>query len=493
MVTSPRELSFARAATLLAVLVGLSIAFPLVGIARQEPELVIPKASVTAERRLASPDDVLALRYAGPIALSPDGRRFAVLIHQRDPVANDYRTGWFMGRIDGGELAYLGSGGSLTQIPADWWRAPQLIWSPDGKWIAYKLARNGAVQLWRSRTDGSLQEQVTDHAGDVLDFAWSADGTALHFSADPPRADLRLAEERRQRRGYQYDEDLYVFSQFMMPPWPASVSGGQVWTIGLDDGSRERLASRPECEALERAQSRRVAGMPGAMEDIAMSPVLRSDGARVWLERARPFSLFMRLVATLPSAVNERIECAAEECSGAIQKVWWSGDATRVMFFRRAGVDFSSYEFFEWLPASGTIKRLLVAPDDDYSRCSPAADDRLICVRETPTRPAHIVAIDMRFGTVRIVADINPEFQAIRLGLVEQIAGTRQGSAGMSLGARLRVSIPRKRMATSSIHLTSTPARSTQCSSIRTTPRGSRVQSASSTHSMRMRPAALWC
>ena len=59
-------------------------------------------------------------------------------------------------------------------------------------------------------------------------------------------------------------------------------------------------------------------------------------------------------------------------------------------------------------------------PDDDLQLCREAAGARLICVRETASRPAHVVANDPRSASTKLLADVNPEFRNLRLGKVER-------------------------------------------------------------------------
>jgi hypothetical protein len=59
-------------------------------------------------------------------------------------------------------------------------------------------------------------------------------------------------------------------------------------------------------------------------------------------------------------------------------------------------------------------------PDDDLQLCQKVATERLICVRQTASRPAHVVAVDPRSASVQVLADVNPEFRNLRLGKVER-------------------------------------------------------------------------
>jgi dipeptidyl aminopeptidase/acylaminoacyl peptidase len=128
---------------------------------------------------------------------------------------------------------------------------------------------------------------------------------------------------------------------------------------------------------------------------------------------------FSRVMAALPGAARP-IACAAQACYGNIQRLWWLKKTSTVLFLRKTGIGYSAIELISWRPSTQKIATLLRMDDDLLSQCELAANDRLLCVRETPTRPPHIISIDTGNGGVTVVADANPEFQAIRLGLVER-------------------------------------------------------------------------
>src|SRR5712672_2385095 len=139
---------------------------------------VIPVVPAGAQRLIAL-DDLLRLRDIDSLSLSADGSHFAVLVRQAVPERNSYRTGWFVGSTVGGDLTFVGDGGDARLLTfADGTTGGETSggpahWSPDGLWVAYPVRRKGEVQLWRSRGDGRVVEQLTHNPADVRDFAWS--------------------------------------------------------------------------------------------------------------------------------------------------------------------------------------------------------------------------------------------------------------------------------------------------------------------------------
>lgn len=383
-------------------------------------KLVIPEVKASA-KRLISIDDMAALRSIETLSVSPDGRRFAILVRQGDPVLNQYGMGWFIGDVQGGMLTYVGDGGALP--PGDDAAGSESRWSPDGQSIAYTKRCNDEVQLWRSSVDGRLQERLTHNDADVHDFDWSQDGQSIYFTTGTRRAEQRAIVEATERNGYRYDEDLYSFAELMAPRSPLPASEPSTWTLILKNGE-ERHASESEQLAFKTTQERSAAGTERSvahLKDAAVTPVVRADGAQVWLTRTLPKSRILRVVASLSPDRSHPIICMPDECSGLINKVWWSEDGEHVLFRRMGDVDSGrSPAFYAWSPTAGGVSMIGRTADDPLRLCMTASRDQLICARETPVRPAHVVAIDMKSGEIREIADVNPEFRNIQLGRVDR-------------------------------------------------------------------------
>jgi len=64
--------------------------------------------------------------------------------------------------------------------------------------------------------------------------------------------------------------------------------------------------------------------------------------------------------------------------------------------------------------------RIVHASSDVFIACAMAVE-KLLCLRETGTRPRHVAAIDTRTGTITVVADVNPELKNIQFGRIERI------------------------------------------------------------------------
>jgi hypothetical protein len=126
----------------------------------------------------------------------------------------------------------------------------------------------------------------------------------------------------------------------------------------------------------------------------------------------------LRVNVSLSGSDADAIACAAEECSGLVEKIWWLDDT--LLVWRREGMRISGSGIYAWTPASGAVTTVLRVSDDWLTECDLDAQRRLLCLRATATMPDHVVSIDIPAGSLRVFADVNPEFRNIRLGKVER-------------------------------------------------------------------------
>jgi dipeptidyl aminopeptidase/acylaminoacyl peptidase len=387
--------------------------------------LTVPDVPV-GEPRFITADDYARLRRIEVLSLSPDGARFAILVRQGDPNINNYRRAWFMGSVQGGQLKFIGDGGDTRLVRGSHdgsLERPTVRWSPDGRWIAYTLLRDGAIQIWRSRADGGQQEQITRNAADVQEFEWSEDGRSIYYTVGTPRVQQEEMLRARERAGYQYDEELITFADFMLPHMPLmEKSVRTIWTVAIR-GRQERLANAAEQAAFIVAQGR---GDPtrgdvgGAIYSGVTVQTMHSSGALAWLVPSKEDASALRISASLSGEPSDAIECVAAECTGFIERIWWI-DGRTVLFWRREGINLASAGFYTWAPPSDVVQTVLRLPDDMTFQCGLAFDRHLICMRETATLPSHVASIDATTGHLQVIADVNPEFRKIRLGRVERI------------------------------------------------------------------------
>jgi dipeptidyl aminopeptidase/acylaminoacyl peptidase len=137
------------------------------------------------------PDDVFALAGAGDPRISPDGTTVAYVVWDVDRQANDYRSAIWLIPSDGSSPP--------TKISAGVKRDEHPCWSPDSSRLAFTSTRDKeAPQLYVLPRSGGEATKLTDLEEDVVDVAWSPDGTQIAFAARERDASYEEEDEKRR-------------------------------------------------------------------------------------------------------------------------------------------------------------------------------------------------------------------------------------------------------------------------------------------------------
>ena len=162
----------------------------------------------------------------------------------------------------------LGGAGSAgcSDFPA---RAPQLSWSPDGRWLAAARARSGERPAGRHPPDPrrgrrAARGDVPEAAGLRRPPAFSPDGRALAYASceGPRRSGLRRVRPVSRLRAEAPGSGS--------PPDPAAAAGSSAWP-GRATGARSSTAPTPTC--VSGASARTAARLPSAWSWPAAAPL----------------------------------------------------------------------------------------------------------------------------------------------------------------------------------------------------------------------------
>ena len=193
-----------------------------------------------ADLRVAAPGASLLL-FDDPEAMwmfpgdwSPDGKKVSVMIQRRD------RTSVIgLVSVEDGSLQVLRTIG--------WGGAGGLIFSPDGKYLAYDTAAmDGAEQkdVFLLVADGSGETRVVQHAANDRVVGWSPDGSFLLFSSDRAGSEGlwavaisdggRAGDARLLKRDLKIDEGLGVTAEGTLYYMPSAILQSEVFTASFD-------------------------------------------------------------------------------------------------------------------------------------------------------------------------------------------------------------------------------------------------------------------
>ncbi|MGH9584174.1 MAG: TolB family protein, partial [Bryobacteraceae bacterium] len=77
--------------------------------------------------------------------------------------------------------------------------AGAVVFTPDGRAVAYPILKSGVSNIWVQPLDGSLGRQITNFkSGTFRTFSWSPDGKSLAVIREVSQSDVVLLREASQ-------------------------------------------------------------------------------------------------------------------------------------------------------------------------------------------------------------------------------------------------------------------------------------------------------
>jgi dipeptidyl aminopeptidase/acylaminoacyl peptidase len=163
-------------------------------------------------QQVPSFEQVIALRNAGFVALSPDGKHVAYTVQTTDWTDNRYDTEIWLSK--NGQKSF-----PLTNTPKGSSTNPE--WSPDGRWIAFLADRGNKSQIHVINTEGGEAAPVTNEEESISGFEWHPSGTKFIF-LKPEKADKRKKEVEKRYGAFETDDKDFSLSH--------------LWQIDFDPG-----------------------------------------------------------------------------------------------------------------------------------------------------------------------------------------------------------------------------------------------------------------
>jgi dipeptidyl aminopeptidase/acylaminoacyl peptidase len=193
--------------------------------------------------------DVFQLEYASDPQISPDGAQVVFVRNFMDIMKDRERGNLWIVKSDGTDLRPLTTGLQNDFSPR---------WSPDGRKLLYASATDTGVQIFLRWMDTGQTARLTQLARSPQNLVWSPDGRWIAFTmlvpekpqplvslpappegaewADPPKL-IRKLEYRADGRGYLEDGFVHLFTLSAEGGTPRQVAQGEfhhpgapVWT-----------------------------------------------------------------------------------------------------------------------------------------------------------------------------------------------------------------------------------------------------------------------
>ncbi len=373
------------------------------------------------------------------VGASPDGQSLAFQMRCQDVARNAYHVGWYTLDLKGSdaEPVFIGEGGPPLLFRSrtgdrirGGWSPTSPKWSPTGDWVAYLRSDGETTQVWRSRADGVLVEQVTQSEADVEAFFWSDEGNQIWYETDTPRTARDAFVDALWRDGAWAGSGMFVprTSSFRMQPYQVSDGQPSLWVRDLETEA-ERAATEGESQAHFARRSVSVRQRFQRSERVTVNPerpgsrgYTLSPGSTYasWIEstdqgQAQIFVQDFTLNST-PTA------CRLEQCDGLFtERLFWKHDSSEILFGRLEGEDIKRNAIYAWNFHDDTIRRVHVEGDYHLTGCE-STGRSLVCILLTANYPRTLVEVDINTGALTQIFDPNPRFESLASGHAELIS-----------------------------------------------------------------------
>ncbi|ESQ92585.1 Atxe2 family lasso peptide isopeptidase [Asticcacaulis benevestitus] len=394
---------------------------------------LLPGVAQKSETRAIRAEDLIELRDIGPAGvsdtnttvfrLSPDGTKLVLQLRRADVASNQYCMGVMV--VDllqgspphlvnkggefirqtysvGGFAAHTSPGTPLATTPK---------WSPDGRWLAFIRRDYGITQLWRANADGSGSGPLTHGLFDVENFAWSADGKSVIFSARPGLVSAEADLEREGREGFLFDDRFEPISGNR--PLVRGIFPVAFFSVALDGGALSQVSEQEGAAVLSITK-------PEIATD-ADAYAASQDGDVAWTEAQDRQNVMSETGLRVKTQAGMEYRCDRVECNG-VTNLWWIEGQGKVAYMRREGWRKSDTAIYAWSLGHSDPVRVLLT-DDALLGCE-VRGQRLFCAHENSNHPRNIVEISLKTGQLKTVFEPNPDFSQVRLGTIERLEWT---------------------------------------------------------------------
>jgi dipeptidyl aminopeptidase/acylaminoacyl peptidase len=391
----------------------------------------IPSVQKTAPRPVASMD-LLNLRDFHGSQISPDGKWVAFVLGQAVYESNSYRSGLFIVSTEkGSKPISLGNAGPPHwKLENQWW-AENPQWSPDSKYIYYRLDNGGTWQVWKWNREGGAPVQVTHLEHNVQGFQIIPDDAKVALAVEKPSL---INKKQLTEHGILYDGSFNVgmprplldeIAQDQTDPARGGRIEAETWMHDLIDG-RERQATEEESNTYSIQQdvpSEKLFSKKEIEGSLIGRAKISPDGKNVVYERELDPSESAQMVYALFLRPTGGAKPVALTKRGVVE-FWWSPDSKEIYYAEldtTAGDDPRPSKLMAVSAAGGEPRKILDSAGYLYDYSQDRSGRFLACTHESDTTPTELDLVDLSVGESRVLVNANPEFQNLQLSPAKRI------------------------------------------------------------------------
>ena len=393
------------------------------------------------------PKDLYRLQTISDPQVSPDGKWISYSLSSVDTTKDKRNSDLWMVSWDGKESV------QLTNSPDAESRAR---FSPDGKYITFVSARQGATkgQIWLMDRRGGEAKKLTDLKTDLEEYAWSPDGKKMAFALrDPDYADSAKTKVRKPYvlDRYQFKADvrgylekspvhLYLFDvatkkldtlttgifDETSPVW--SPDGSQLAFVSnrSEDPDRNQNTDMYVIDARKGATPKQLTTWTGSDNSPAWSP----DGKRIAYLRSTAsgnFLMYDQPILAVVSREGGESTLLSKALDRPVRNPTWTKDG------RVIGVsvhDDRQVYIGQYTVADGKLTKL-TSGNRAMSNLEAAPAGNWVALLSEPQLPAELYAIEN--GTPRRLTHVHDDFLTpLELATVEGFTSRSKDGAQVS-------------------------------------------------------------